>query len=308
MTKKTPEKCNESCIKMFEFLKNLYQGEVDFDWTINHFSDGQYDGTSNTHVTLNKYLNALKIFGVKVKKINGKYHLQSPYYKIKFDLNDIKSIHALKKAIMALPNGKNKTNCEKFIAELEKRFDETSQNLAQIEANNQSEDMEFYHAEMLKQIRMCEQYCQDNQKLEITFTDDKDNEINLLASPLETVYLKRRICLKVLGTNGSRVYEIPIDNIKSIKQLPTSANKNSMPTTIVYRIKNRLAKNYRLRDWEKLQTIEPDGSHVIVNKDEDFDVFLHRVMRYGKECSIISPKFIKDEMIDLINKTLSNYQ
>lgn len=31
-------------------------------------------------------------------------------------------------------------------------------------------------------------------------------------------------------------------------------------------------------------------------------------MRYGTECEIISPKFMREEMIELINKTLANYQ
>lgn len=49
----------------------LYEGDVDFKKVLDLFSDGNYDGTSNTHVTLNKYLNALKIFGVKVKKFTA---------------------------------------------------------------------------------------------------------------------------------------------------------------------------------------------------------------------------------------------
>lgn len=293
---------------MFEFLKKLYIGDVDFRWTIEHFSDGQYDGTSNTHVTLNKYLNALKIFGVKVKKINGKYRMLSPLYKVKLNLQDIKCINILKKACDALPSGKNKSNGEEFIKKLQTRYDETAQNLSQIEDNTLSLNLEFYHAEMIEQVKRCEKYCQDKFKLELIYTDDKDETINLLCSPVETIYQKRKVYLKVLGNNGSRVYEIPIENIKSIKQLHSTVSGNSMPTTVVYKIKHQLAKNYILRDWEKLQDITSDGSHIIVNKDEDFNILLKRLMRYGTECEIISPKFIKEEMIDLINLTLSNYK
>ena len=92
MTKKLTEKYNNACVKLFEFIKMLYEGDVEFKKVIDHFSNGQYDGTSNTHVTLNKYLNAMKIFGIKVKKINGKYQMQSSLYKIKFNLEDLKSI------------------------------------------------------------------------------------------------------------------------------------------------------------------------------------------------------------------------
>jgi len=81
-----------------------------------------------------------------------------------------------------------------------------------------------------------------------------------------------------------------------------------LPTTIVFRIKNRLARNYKLRDWERLDKIEGDGSHVIVNKNEDLNNLLKRIMRYGTECEIISPKFMREEMIELINRTLAKYQ
>ena len=106
---KLTEKYNDSCIKLFEFIKMLYQEDVEFKKVIDHFSNGQYDGTSNTHVTLNKYLNAMKIFGIKVKKINKKYHMLSSIYKIKFNSNDIKSINLLKEAADVLTEVKNKS-------------------------------------------------------------------------------------------------------------------------------------------------------------------------------------------------------
>lgn len=286
----------------------LYEGEVEFKKVIDHFSDGEYDGTSNTHVTLNKYLNAMKIFGIKVKKINGKYHMFSSLYKIKFDLNDLKSIELLKEACDVLPSGKNKANCEQFIHDLAVRYDDAAQSLKQITDNTKNLHLSFYHSEMVEQVKLCEKYCQDKLKLEIIFTNDKGEEINLLCSPLEQIYQKRKICLKVLGNNGSRIYEIPIENIKSIKQLPVSISAQSIPTTVVYRIKNRLARNYKLRDWERLDKIEADGSHVIVNKNEDLNLLVKRLMRYGTECEVCSPKFLKEEMVERINKTLEKYE
>lgn len=308
MAKKLTEKYNDSCVKLFEFIKMLYDGEVEFKKVLNHFSDGQYDGKSNTHVTLNKYLNAMRIFGIKVKKINGKYHMLSSLYKIKFDLNDMKSIQILKEAGNILPNGQNKTNFEDFIKKIEIRYDESAQSIEQINENTQNLHLSFYHSEMVEQVKQCEKYCQDKLKLEIIFTNEKGEEINILCSPLEQIYQKRKICLKVLGNNGSRVYEIPIENIKSIKQLPVSTSTQSIPTTVVYRIKNRLARNYKLRDWERLDKIESDGSHIIVNKNEDLNLLLKRLMRYGTECEICSPKFLKEEMIERINATLENYE
>lgn len=308
MTKKLTEKYNDSCVKLFEFLKMLYQGDVEFKRVINHFSDGEYNGKSNTHVTLNKYLNAMRIFGIKVKKIKRKYKMYSSLYKLKFNLDDLKSIKYLKQIGDILPEGKTKTDFESFIRELEIRFDESAQNIFQLENNTQNLNFEFSNSEITDQLQYCIKLCQDKQKLEIVFTDEKGEDINLLCSPLEQIYQKRKFCLKVLGNNGSRVYEIPIDSIKSIKQLPIASSNQAIPTTVVYRIKNKLAKNYKLRDWERVDKLESDGSQIIVNKNEDLNLLVDRLMRYGTQCTIISPKFLKEEMIERINNTLKNYE
>ncbi len=307
-TEKSTKKCNDSCVKLFQFIKRLYDEDVDFKWVINHFSGGAYDGTSNTHVTLNKYLNAMKIYGIKIKKAKGQYRMLNPLYKIKLNRNDVKSVNILKNACNLLSTGKNKENCEKFIRAVEIRYDEAAQSLSKISDNTNSLDLSFYNSEMVEQVRKCEEYCQQKQKLEIIFKDDRGKDVNLLCSPIELVYHKRKICLKVSGNNGSRMYEIPVESVTSIKHLPSAANSMSIPTTVVYRIKNRLAQNYKIRDWERMDTIEADGSRIIVNKKEDLNLLLKRLMRYGSECEVVSPKFFKEEMIAQINKTLSNYE
>ena len=308
MTKKVTEKYNDACIKLFKFIIMLYEDKAYFKDVIDLISDGKYDGTSNTHVTLNKYLNALKIFGIKVKKIKNKYHMLSPLDKITFNSEDIKCNEKLKEDADLLPNGSNKQNISAVIKNIEVRFDDATKEIVNFNDCTNNIDLGFLKYDMVDQIKLCEKYCQDKQKLEILYTDSSNNNMNIVCTPLETVYLKRQVCLKTIGNNGNRVYEIPIDSIKSIKQLPSAGITVNMPTTIVYRIKNRLAKNYRIREWEKLETVEADGSKIIINKNEDLNMLLKRLMRYSTECEVISPKFFKEEMINLINKTLSNYE
>ena len=170
-------------------------------------------------------------------------------------------------------------------------------------------DLDFSHALILDQIKMCEKYCQDNMKLEIVFFKGiSRKEVNLLCSPVEVLYVKKTICLKVAGNNGGRIYQIPLEDIKSIKQLPVAASNVSLPTTVVFKVKNRLALNYKLKDCERLDGIKSDGSKIVVNKGEDFNILIRRLMKYGTNCELISPKFLRDEMLELINKTLSKYK
>jgi len=306
---KSNEKYNSSCIKLFEFIEMLYKGDVEFKKVIEHFSDGSYDGTSNTHVTLNKYLNAMKIFGLKVRKHDNKYTLTTPLYKINFDFDDLYGLERLKKASEILPKGKSRENFKSFVRALEIRFDDESKNILEGIRSNIVLNPSFSNEKILDQIKICENYCQQNQKLEIVYYKAiSRKEVNLLCKPIEVGYVKKTVCFKVLGNNGSRVYEIPIEDIKSVKQFSDSVSPLTVPMTVVYRIKNRLALNYKLRDTEKLDKIEDDGTKVIINKGEDLNNLVKRLMKYGTECELVSPKFMREEMIELINKTLSNYK
>lgn len=301
-------KYNDSCLKMFQFLKLLTQGPVDFNVVLDIFSDETTEGKSNPHVALNKYLNTLKIFGIKVQKKQNKYYLLSSPYKITLNADDLTSLNIIKNALELLPNGKHKKNIETFIKNLEIRFSEETQATAKAINSTQNLDYTFNFSELKEQIKQCEEYCQQNHKLEITYTDIKGKLNHIICSPVELKYQKRKICICVNIQNEGRIVEIPIDNIKSINQLPSTNNNQITTTTITFKLKNRLAQNYKLREWERIEKFEPNGDIIVVNKNEDQDLLLRRLMRYGNSCVILYPKFIKERMLELINKTLENYK
>lgn len=300
------QKYNDSCLKLLTMIKLLYEGDVEPETLLNLLAERR-QGSTNANVTLNKYLNAMKIFGLKVKKVNGMYRMASSLYKIKFGVEDFKCINLLKGACNLFPEGKTKSNLSRFLNDLEIRFDESTMSLSQVADNTENLHLSFHHSEMLEQYKKCEEYCQQKNQLDIIYITAKGNSVHILCSPVETVYQKSKIYLNVLDKTG-RIHEIPIRDIKSIKQMPSLSSSQGIATTVVFKVKNRLAHNYRIRDWERLQNIEADGSRIIINKTEDLNVLLNRLMRYGRQCEILSPKSFREEMVELINKTLSNYQ
>lgn len=81
-----------------------------------------------------------------------------------------------------------------------------------------------------------------------------------------------------------------------------------MPTTVVYKLKNRLAKTYKIKENEYSDGYDESGNLIVINKNEPFDLLLNRLMRYMYNCEIISPKQLRDKMIEKINDTLKNYE
>ena len=301
-------KYNDSCIKMFEFLKLLTQGPVDFKDVIEIFSDEKTAGKSNPHVTLNKYLNTLKVLGLKIKKKQNKYYLLNFPYKISLDTNDIKSLSLIKQASELLPKGKTKKNIDSIIKSIEIRLSESTQAIEKTMSTTENIDYSFIHDEIKDQIKRCEHYCQEHQKLEILYTTIKGEQETIKCSPIEIKYEKRKVCLTVNVQSQSKIVDIPLEQILKIKQLPNATTQQIVSTTIVYKLKNRLAKNYKLRAWERSDGLDSNGNLIVINKNEDQDQLLARLMRYGEECTIESPKFFKEKMLELINQTLENYK
>ena len=73
------EKYNDSVIKMFKLLTLLLHGEADFKDVIEIFADENDGVIQNSHVILNKYLNTLKIFGIKITKQKNKYYYDNTF-------------------------------------------------------------------------------------------------------------------------------------------------------------------------------------------------------------------------------------
>lgn len=301
------EKYNDSCLKMFKLLKLLMEGEAEFKDVISIFADEKDNIGSNSHVILNKYLNTLKIFGIKIIKQKNKYYLLNIPFNIDFKADDIKAIELLKSVSAIITSGKSKESLDKFIKNIELRYDEKAKNIADNLSHNKNIDLSFYYTKFKEQILECEKYCQENQKLELLYTHN-NQEFSIICSPKEIKYLNRKICFSVFNPLNRQIIDIPIDNIKSIKQLLTISSTKEESTSVVYILKNRLAKSYKLKTWEHSNGYDKNGNLIVINQNEDFDVLLSRLMRYGSNCVLLSPKFLQNRMIDLINKSIENYE
>lgn len=297
-------KYNDSCIKIFEFLKLLYTSNATYKNVITIIETGDNFEKVSAPVLLNKYLNTLKVFGINVKKIDQKYIMINSPYKIDFDEIDLKSIALLKKTLDIIPKSSISTALETFLSLLFLRFSDDAKNYFKNINVKHYQDLTFYYTKFEDKINFCEKICKEKQKIEIEYKI-KNAENMMIGLPIELKYQRNKIYLMV--QNSGIIHDIPIEKIKNIKQLPNKICYNNI-ITVVFKLKNRLAKAYKLKDEEYIETIESDGSIVVVNKGEDLDKLLARLMKYQNECEVISPKIFKEKMVKTIETTLKQYE
>lgn len=300
------EKYNDSCIKIFSLIKLLLNDDAEYSKVMSIFAEEASANLSTFPVILNKYLNTLKIFGIKVKKVKNKYYLLNMPFNIDFTANDVKAVQLLKSACDMIPNAKSKETLLTFIKAVEMRYNETAKSVVTSFNIDMHPDLTFYFSKFHDQILECEKLCSEKKKLEILYlTEDKESTI--ICSPKEVKYQNRKVCFSIFNQLSRQVFDIPIDNIKSIKQLPTLSSTQNVSMSVVYKLKGRLAEAYKLKEWEYSNGYDSNGNLIVVNSNEDPDVLLSRLMKYGENCILVTPKFMKDRMRELIDKVLNNY-
>ena len=301
-------KFNDSGIKMLKLLNLQYQGEADFKDVIQIFLDDK-TSNSNANVNLCKYLNSLKVFGIRVEKNKDKYKAYNLPYTYNFTKEELEAVEKLRSCSDLILSKKAKPDFDKFLEALTARYDDETQMLAKEVESDEEFDFSFFFKSIKDKLSECEQYIADNQILNISYTDKSGKLVKVSGKPIDILYGKRDARLRMYNSKSQQVFDIQIKNIRSIEQTP---QKSEMPVLdsvqVVFKLSGRLAKNYRLRENEYSRGFDPfDGRLVVVNKNEDISELLHRLMRYGSSCEVTNPKFVREKMIDLIDKTIENY-
>jgi len=306
--KKISEKYNEACIKIFDMLRLLSKGTARYNDIIELFAtEEEFNSNAVAHVILNKYLNTLKIFGINVYKQKNIYYLQNSFFSINLSKNEIRILQKFKEAGLQLTNAKQKENFTALIQEIEMRLTSSSREILNQENKNSEETLNNYFSQYKDLIEECEKYCFENQKLEISFSvGSKIHKV--ICSPKEITYSNGKAYLSVFNHISRQNFEVPVDSIQEIKQMPTISKSCGIPTTIVFQIKDGLAKAYQMKEWETSDgVIDKDGWLTIINHDENIDDLIKRLMRYNSNCRVVSPKKVKERMIAAIDNTLANY-
>lgn len=310
---KSNAKINNSCLNIFKLIVLLYEDNAYYDNVVSIFksdiekeSDYKNRKKQNnlTQVVLNKYINALRIFGIKIHKDKNKFKLDNSLYSIKYTLPELKALSLLIGGCSAIEDEEIVSNISKLKSDLLLRMNSEDKNT--LDLYNNEQDLSFFYEDIKKQIEKCKSYAQSDVMLDITYLY-RNKERRCKCKAKEVVYSVKTACLKVYDVIKNDMLTIPIPNILSISQVKNKTLSYIKSQTVVFKLKGRLASTYKLKINEKLDSKTKDEI-VVINRDEPTDILLPRLMRYSNCCEVISPKYLRTEMSDLINATLNLYE
>ena len=301
-------KRNDTSLRVLEILKMLIKEPMSDENLIKSIENIDNIENIYTKETLTKYFNTLEMVGLKINKNreDGKYYLKNFPVEIFLEENELKLlclldgyVKCLYQRSIELPFLSLKRN---LISSFSK---ETLSDYKSIKAMSKiKSDVNMLCSESA--IRRLEKYCVDGQKLKIGYLSktNKSTEIHIV-EPKHIFYELDKAYLMVYNPKLVRNQKLLIQNIIHIVQLPQKVNFVSNPNTVVFELKDRLARSYKLKEGEKVIN-HTENNLVISNSSEDKAVLFRRLLKYGESCKILQPTEVKREFISFVDEILNN--
>lgn len=301
-------KKNDTSLRVLEILKMLIREPSSGEELIRKIGDEQNLENIYTKETLHKYFNTLELVGLKIEKNkkDKKYCLKNFPVEISLTEKELKILCLLEGYVKNLYQNRIESPFCEFLKNIEKGFSkETLFIYNSIKANNvMKTDIDFLcNASFIRQL---EKYCIDSQKLKIGYMSksNKCTEI-FVVEPKAIHYEVDKVYLFVYNPKLAQNQKLLLENIIQVIQLPQKVSSNSSPNTVVFELKGRLAKSYKLKDGEKI--INYSASNIVVsNSKEDKTILFKRFLKYGENCKILQPVSIQKEFIRFVDKVLAN--
>lgn len=281
-------KVNISSLRVLQMLQLLFEK----DYTMNELMAAlsEVSGERCSNFLVSKYINTCRFCGIDIQKIDGKYTLLKLPFGIDFSDDVLSLFDEIKKYSSKMRLGKNVRAYNSLLAKINKRSDRY---YSKIETPEDDKNIENFEYAM-----------ENGWKVNINFVADGNNNL-ILCEPLELSSEGEHLAV-VVNYNGDRK-KILYKDITGIVVSNVKSSGNMLSTSVIFKLENALARRYTLRPEEKVVGIEEDGSITVLNKTEDKQSLLNRLLKYDTMCEIISPRAYKKEMKNIIDTALANY-
>lgn len=301
-----PEKKHNTGLRILEVLKILLEKDItksDLIEQLKKFSD---DCHVFTPEVILKYFNTFDILGLKIaKKGKGKYGLKNALFCIEFTDSEMNIVQKIIENIKKLNNKSDEETMRQIISRLDKYV---YNDLIKFQ-NKVLEEEKCLYNENVKEnvIATLKNMIYDEQNVNITYLKNNDEEETITVELKEIVEQRKHVYVICYDSVLGRNRKISLDLITSIKQSPRKAIGVSYLNSVVFEIYGRLASVYKLKPSEKVLNFS--NNHLTIsNSEEDKDVLLHRLLKYGENCKILRPKSVQKEFLDLAEDILKNLE
>lgn len=286
MAIKEAAKKNQSSMQVLKTLQLLLQDNYTMSELIEKLNENEKDSIFNNSV-VSKYINTCRYCGIDIPKIHNKYFVASLPFGLDLSARELDLIEELQYTVKnLLPKTSDKV-FDKFLNNLSKYC---NKRIMRVEPKT-----------MDKVFMLFETAVAEQRKVNLMFRAKAVFE----CIPLGIVQKKGKTCFNIIHKGKEKC--ISADRISGIEVVEEKfEHKNT--GEVIFKLKGALAERYSLREHERIVTNELPTCIVVSNKGESKEALFSRLLRYDTCCEILYPIQYREEMKQLIDEMLSNYE
>lgn len=280
-------KKNLSSMQVLKTLQVLLQGNFTMQELIEKLNVNEDEPIFNNSV-VSKYINTCRYCGIEIPKIHNKYFVTKMPFGIDLTPNEMGLFEKLQKVVREEMTSKNNKLFDIFLEKVN-RF--SNKEIVKV-------DKETYH--FISEL--FETAVKEKRKIKLMFK----SRAEMICIPLKIAENKGKTFFNIFYKNKERM--IASNRISGIEILSQKFTLNFSDQAVVFRLTDALAKRYSLRANEQLMISEDDGAIIVSNRGENKEILFSRLLRYDRYCEIISPKIYREEMKEILDNAISNYE
>ena len=280
-------KKNVSGIQVIKTLQFLLEDNYTMAELIERLNKNEKEPMFNNSV-VSKYINTCRYCGFEILKIHNKYYVSKTPFSLEFSLRDIELIEHFKALSIQYLSYKINNSLDSFINKLNRY---SNKDIVKVEKKNFEETYNLFQR-AIKEKRKIRLLLRTKYVIECT--------------PLEIVEYKNKTCFKIIHKNKER--NISIERVSGLELLGKRFSfEDYSGETVIFKLTGALAQRYDLRENEKVLEKKLPECIKISNIGENKEELLTRLLRYGKNCEILSPSSYRNEIKNILHNMLANY-
>lgn len=283
---KLSQKKNLSSMQVIKTLQVLLQGDYTMSELIEILNKNENEPVFNNSV-VSKYINTCRYCGIEIPKIHNKYFITSMPFGLELTNSDIDLLDNMQNIVKGQMTRRYHKLYDSFIEKLNRY---SNKKIARVEKATYKITFELF-----------ENAVNDKNKIKLMFK----NRMLMECIPLKIVEAKGKTFFNVFYKNRERM--IDTARVSGIEVLRQKFIQNFNDEAVIFLIRDDLASRYDLRENEQYTKTDRIGWKAILNRGENKDILISRLMRYDEKCEIVSPQSYREEMKQILDDTLRNY-
>lgn len=303
---KKSDKNFDAGLRILEVLKLLLNENLKKIEVIEKLKSNETLESVYTQETFVKYFNTLEALGFELERVKNKYILLNALYSIDITKKEKELLEQVILKNRSLYNDKNTKYLKTAIIKINKYL-EPKYSIDELSLFFEKEKMQGNDNLKDKLLLSISNMIVDNQQVILKYWKTKKQVEELKVELKDIIEKNKNIFVHCYCPQFGRNKNINIDSIVELNQLPNKSQNKSCLNSVVFELYGRLASSYKLKSSEKV--INFNQNYITVsNSEEDKDILLRRLLKYGENCKIVTPKSMKKEMIELTNEMLKNLE